>query len=131
MSSAQVVLLRSALVLVLVCATARQTFAQTASVDDCPVVSKSRDELVLQCGTDDDPLVLALPHLSNGSYDGSLTQGNYTTTLVWLDQLGGVSQSPVWRYLTADGASACQLDGRPSPSGNIARSCITLDGLGD
>jgi hypothetical protein len=121
------VLLKSALLLVpFFCATAADALAQVGAVDDCPLVTKSREQLVLQCGADDDPITLALPHLASGSYDGMLTQGNHTTTLVWIGQLGGVTDSPVWRYLTADGASACQLDGRPSPSGNISRSCIAL-----
>jgi len=129
MSNDQAVLPRSALVLVAVFyATAAPVFAQ-AWVDDCPIVSKARDQLVLQCGVDDDPIMLALPHLVSGSYDGMLTQGNYMTTLVSLDQLGSDTNSPVWRYLSADGMSACQLDGGPSPTGSIARSCIALDGL--
>jgi hypothetical protein len=102
--------LLGALILVLcVWAGAPQALAQPVTVDKCPVVSRSPDQLVLHCGADDALLVLALPDLANGGYDGTLTQGEYTTTLVWLTLLGGVTHTPVWRYLTADGSS-----GRPA-----------------
>ena len=110
--------------------TSTQALAQIATSDDCPVVSNSPGQLVLRCGGDDALLVLALPDLAAGGYDGTLTQGDYTTTLVWLTEFGGVTHSPVWRYLAADGLSACQLDGRPSPSGAIVRTCMSLDVAG-
>jgi hypothetical protein len=119
-----------AFILLLVeCAAAPQVFAQ-AMPEDCPVISESPEQLVLQCGADAAPLVLNLPDLAAAGYDGTLFQGQYTTTLVWLTQFGGVTHSPVWRYLTSDGSFVCQLDGRPSVSGNIARTCVSLDTIG-
>jgi hypothetical protein len=99
----------------------------TTTADDCPFVSHMATQWVLQCGTDD-PITVTAPYLSTGDYSGAtLEQSGYTTSLVWLSGLGGLSHTPVWRYLTADGSAVCQLDGRPSPSGNIARSCLPLD----
>jgi hypothetical protein len=62
--------------------TSTQALAQIATPDDCPVVSNSPGQLVLRCGGDDALLVLALPDLAAAGYDGTLTQGDYTTTLV-------------------------------------------------
>jgi len=103
-------------------------YAETVTSDVCQVVPNSPNELVLSCGADDQPLVLTLPDLAAGGYDGgALSQGDYTTTLVWMRFLGGVTHSPVWRYLTADGSSVCQIDGRPSSLPGFGRSCLSLD----
>ena len=118
------------LVLFVCATTAPEVRAQNLSPVDCPTVSKSPDQLVLQCGADDAPLMLSLPDLADGGYGGTLTQGEYTTTLVWLTQFGGVTHSPVWRYLTADGSFVCQLDGRSSVLGHIARTCVSLGSTG-